>query len=141
MELLLQSLQEIDQAAKQLLDYAADRKKITFVGEIGAGKTTFIKAIAKEIGVETEVTSPTFSLINEYEYQKVEKQCAYVYHIDLYRLRTIQEAMDIGIEDYLYDQHYCFIEWPQLIEPILPDDVVQVFIEALEDSSRKVLFL
>lgn len=141
MELIIQSLPSIEQAAQQLLDFADVRKKIVFIGEIGTGKTTLIQSVAKIIGVTTDVTSPTFSLINEYVFQNMVGKNAYIYHIDLYRLKSVQEALDIGIEDYLYDEHYCFIEWPQLIEQILPEDVVTVSIEVLEDSTRKVVFL
>lgn len=107
-----------------------------FVGDLGAGKTTFIKALAKEVGVEVEVSSPTFSIINEYPIlEKAQK----VFHIDLYRLESEKEAIDIGIEEYLFSDHFCFIEWPQVIEEILPYPLLLIKIEIKEDASRKFL--
>ena len=87
------------------------------------------------------VTSPTFSLVNEYTYADAEGNERLFRHLDLYRLKSIEEALDIGIEDYLYDGQYCFIEWPEIIEPILPDDAVRINLSILRDSSRKILIL
>jgi len=104
-------------------------------GDLGAGKTTFSKSVIASLGSSDNVTSPTFSIINEYTAS--EKK---FYHIDLYRLNNIQEALDIGIEDYLYSGHYCFIEWPDLIKPILPNEHHNVEIHILDNNKRKITF-
>ncbi len=140
--MIIDSPSELGIVVEKMLSYAAERKKILLIGEIGAGKTTFTQAFCKHFEVEEKVTSPTFSLINEYTYQDAEKQKeAFIYHLDLYRLNTIEEAIDIGIEDILYGPSYCLIEWPALIEPILPEEVVKISIEILENSRRKIIFL
>lgn len=137
MEIIINQLDELPKAAQQLLTYAQDRKIMTFVGEIGAGKTTFIQQICQQLGVGENVTSPTFSIVNEY----TNKQEYLIFHIDLYRLKSEEEAIHIGIEEYLDRADYCFIEWPQIIENVLPDEVVRISIETLEDSKRKIVFL
>lgn len=141
MELMIQSLKDLDHAASQLLAFAGERKKFAFTGEMGAGKTTLIKSICQQLGVQEIATSPTFSIINEYVYIDVLGKQSTVYHIDLYRLHRIEEAVNIGIEDYLYGEHYCFIEWPQLIALLLPPDMVQVELKLLDNSYRKLIFL
>lgn len=142
MELIVKSPEEMKKAARALLDYAGDRKKFFLYGDIGAGKTTFTKALCVLLGVEDNVSSPTFSLINEYEYQQPDSEAIYlIHHLDLYRLKSLQEAMDIGIEDILYDKYLCLIEWPELIETLAPIDIVKINIEILDNSSRKVIFL
>ena len=141
MEIIVQQLNELNQAASQLLSFAADRRKMAFYGDIGAGKTTFIQAICKVLGVRENVVSPTFALVNEYSYWNESGQEQIMYHLDLYRLKNIQEALDIGIEDMLYDENYCFIEWPELIENLLSTDVVRIKMEALNHSTRKIVFL
>jgi len=140
MEIVIDGTENLKEAVAQLIKYAGDCKKWIFIGEIGAGKTTFVQSICKELGVKDKVTSPTFSLINEYTYNENGKP-GLIYHIDLYRLKDLDEAINIGIEDYLYDENYCFIEWPQLIAPILPDKVVEINLEIIEDSKRKMIFL
>lgn len=142
MEIIIKSLDELPKVVEQLLKYAQGRKKMTFSGEVGAGKTTFIKAFCEYFKVQEDVTSPTFSLINEYAYQDVENQKEkYIYHMDLYRLKTTEEALDIGIEDYLYDDNYCLIEWPALVNELLPEDRVIIQIEIINNFTRKFLFL
>lgn len=141
MEIVLDSIESLESAATKLIDYADGCKKWLFKGEIGAGKTTFIQEICKYLGVKDKVTSPTFSLINEYKFLNKNGTSGLIYHIDLYRLDNLDEAINIGIEDYLYDDHYCFIEWPQLINPILPEKVVEINLEIIEDSKRKMIFL
>lgn len=142
MELIITSLDEIPKVVEKLLIYAEGRKKMTFSGEVGAGKTTFIKAFCEYFKVKEHVTSPTFSLINEYAYQDSDSQQEkYIYHIDLYRLNRPEEALDIGIEDYLFDDNYCLIEWPELINELLPTDRVIIQIEIIDDFTRKFLFL
>lgn len=139
MEFIIKTVEAYDQLALDLLTFLKGRKKIILEGEIGAGKTTFTKAFCQLLKVEDHVTSPTFSIINEYVFPKNGTENKF-YHMDLYRLEDIYEALDIGIEDYLYDNSYCFIEWPKLIEPILPTDVVKINFKLLDDGSRKIEF-
>ncbi|MFK7936574.1 MAG: tRNA (adenosine(37)-N6)-threonylcarbamoyltransferase complex ATPase subunit type 1 TsaE [Saprospiraceae bacterium] len=141
MENTIQTLTELPQLAVSLLHFAGAKKVILFTGEIGAGKTTLIKALGKQLGIQQLVTSPTFSIINEYSYLDADGKETPLYHMDLYRLKNLDEAIDIGIEDYLYSGNYCFIEWPAVIENLLPPEVVQVQIEITADSSRKFIFL
>jgi len=137
MEFTIQKATDLEQAARQLLHFAGARRKFAFFGEIGAGKTTFIQAICGQLGVQEAVVSPTFALVNEYTSPTEDT----IYHLDLYRLKNMQEALDIGIEDMLYDAHYCFIEWPELIEELLPEDTVRIKLSFVADSTRKVVFL
>jgi len=141
MEFNIKTIEELEALVAELLAFANGRKKMLFIGEIGAGKTTFIQAFCKHFGVREHVTSPTYSLINEYSYLDESQNERLIHHIDLYRLKNQQEALDIGIEDYLFDNDYCFIEWPDLVENLLPEGVVTIKIEILADSSRKILFL
>lgn len=129
-------LAEIPEAAKELLSVCKNRKKFAFYGNMGAGKTTLIKAVSKELGSRDEAVSPTFSLINEYKCSSA--GAGSIYHIDLYRIEDLQEALDIGIEDYLYDDNYCFVEWPQVIEALLPEDIVRVKIDTIDKNNRKI---
>ncbi|MEZ4954167.1 MAG: tRNA (adenosine(37)-N6)-threonylcarbamoyltransferase complex ATPase subunit type 1 TsaE [Saprospiraceae bacterium] len=140
-EILVTDLLKITLAAKEILHYAANRKVFTLTGDLGAGKTTLTQAVCKALGVRENVTSPTFSLVNEYSYLDKNGQEQLFRHLDLYRLKSLDEALDIGIEDYLEDGQYCFIEWPEIIEPLLPNDVVKINITILNDSSRKILIL
>ncbi len=141
MEYQIPSLAALDAVVAQVLEASGTRRKLLFYGEIGAGKTTFIKAFCRALGVQDTVTSPTFSLVNEYHYAIADAPAGKVFHIDLYRLDSLQEALDIGIEDYLYDDSYCLIEWAELLEPILPSEVVRIHISPMEDSSRKLVLL
>ena len=139
---IISSPQELESVAQELLKFANSRQKMAFYAEIGAGKTTLIQSICNLLHVKEKVTSPTFSLVNEYHTNSaLEGAGQKVFHIDLYRLNNIQEALDIGIEDYLYEPAYTFIEWPELVESILPEDIVRIKIEILENSNRKILFL
>ena len=124
---------DIRQAAQQFVEAMGDRKVFAFYGKMGAGKTTFIKAICEALGVEDVVTSPTFAIVNEYVTPKES-----VYHFDFYRIKNLREAYDIGTEEYFYSGCPCFIEWPELIEELLPEDTVRVCIEVHEDGSRTV---
>lgn len=134
MELRINSLTEIDKAAKDFVAAMGDRKVFAFYGKMGAGKTTFIKAVCEELGVEDVINSPTFAIVNEYVDGKGEP----VYHFDFYRIKNLQEVLDIGYEDYVYSGHVCFMEWPELIENLLPDDAVKVTIEEEMDGGRVV---
>ncbi len=142
LEYIVKTVADLPAAAEKLLEVAGARKKVILLGDLGAGKTSLIQHFCQLLAVKEQVVSPTFSLINEYSYwDKTEQKEKYIYHLDLYRLHTMQEAIDIGIEDYLYDDNYCLIEWPQIIRPILPEDVLEINIELMEDSSRKIIFL
>ena len=127
-------------AVEALLHFAEGRKKITLTGDLGAGKTAFVKAFCRRLKVADNVSSPTFALVNEYVFLGENGQEQTIHHLDLYRLRSLDEALGIGIEDYLYDEHYCFIEWPEIIADMLPDELVFVKIETLPDESRRFLF-
>lgn len=139
-EIIISDESEMLDAAQTVLNSSEGKKKFTLIGDLGAGKTTFTQHFCRLIGVKDEVTSPTFSLVNEYVYS-IENEERKFYHLDLYRLKSIEEALDIGIEDYLYDDNYCFIEWPEIIEELLPEDTVQIKITILPDLQRKILLL
>jgi len=121
-------------AAEKLLACYPDRRVFAFYGKMGAGKTTFIKAISSVLGAIDVVQSPSFSIINEYRTSKGEL----LYHFDFYRIRKTEEVFDIGYEDYIYSGAYCFLEWPELIEELLPEDVVRVRISG--DDVRQIDF-
>lgn len=140
-EIIVKDISEIPAAAQKILSIAADQKVFTLTGDLGAGKTTLTQAICKQLGVRENVTSPTFSLVNEYTYLDDQQKEQVFRHLDLYRLKTIDEALDIGIEDYLYVNDYCFIEWPAIVEPLLPETCVRINISIHRDSSRKILIL
>ena len=135
------ALSDWDLLAARLLAYAGSRKKFFFFGEMGAGKTTFIQALCRRLGAVAGVVSPSFALVNEYLYTDANGQPGIVHHLDLFRLKNEQEALDIGVEDYLYDDDYCFVEWPEMVEPLAPQDVVRIQIRPEGDSVRKVLYL
>ena len=129
----IQSLDTIHETAKQFIAQIGDRKVFAFNGKMGAGKTTFIRAICEELGVnESAVNSPTFSIVNEYE----TADGNIIYHFDCYRINYVAEAIQFGAEDYFYSGNLCFIEWAENIAPILPDSVVNVNIEEAEGGKR-----
>lgn len=136
MEIKIASLEEIGIAAKQFVLAMGEKKVFAFYGKMGAGKTTFIKAVCEELGVKDVINSPTFAIVNEY----VDGQGEPIYHFDFYRIKKEQEVLDLGYEDYVYSGYVCFMEWPELIENLLPDDTVRVVIEEEMDGSRKILF-
>lgn len=123
---------ELDNIALNLLKLFSEKKIFCFYGNLGVGKTTLIKAFCKNIGVVDAVTSPTFSIINEYKNSKNET----VYHFDFYRIKNIEEAYDIGYEEYFYSNNYCFIEWPEKINGFIPKDAVKVKLEVTENEKR-----
>ncbi len=131
---------DIMAVAQQALTIAAGRRKWMLYGGMGAGKTTFVAALCRILGVQDMVSSPTFALIQEYAWSEAGLP-SLVRHIDLYRLESLSEALDIGIEDYLYDPSLTLIEWPERIEALLPPDFFQIRIEIESDSSRKFVFL
>lgn len=127
-------LEEIVRAAKWLLDRLGEKRLVVLKGEMGAGKTTLVKAIAGEMGAdENEVNSPTFSIVNEYETER-----GLVYHFDFYRIKKQSEAVDFGIFDYFDSGRYCFMEWAELIPDLLPDDVVTVEIKEVGEGEREI---
>ena len=127
-------IEHIREAAREFIANIGDHRVFAFYGKMGAGKTTFVKAICEELGVEDVITSPTFAIINEYEGEET------IYHFDFYRIKKLEEVYDMGYEDYFYSGALCFIEWPELIEEILPDDAVRVSIIEQQDGSRLVKF-
>ena len=135
MEIRIESLENIRETAKSFVNEIGDRRVFAFYGKMGAGKTTFIKAICEELGVEDVITSPTFAIINEYTATD-----GVVYHFDFYRIKKLEEVYDMGYEDYFYSGALCFIEWPELIEEVLPDDAVKVTITEQADGTRTINF-
>ncbi|MGL4229322.1 MAG: tRNA (adenosine(37)-N6)-threonylcarbamoyltransferase complex ATPase subunit type 1 TsaE [Tannerellaceae bacterium] len=134
-EITINGLDSIRDAAKAFIEAMDDRTVFAFYGDMGAGKTTFIKAICEELGVEDVINSPTFAIVNEYRSDSDEL----IYHFDFYRINKVEEAYDFGYEDYLYSGALCFIEWPEKIEELLPSDIVNVTIKENEDGTRTVL--
>jgi len=136
MEIRVKSIDGIVEAAKAFVDAMGEKRVFAFYGKMGVGKTTFIKAVCEEMGVEDVINSPTFAIVNEY----VDGRGEPVYHFDFYRIKKEQEVLDIGYEDYVYSGNVCFMEWPELIEGLLPADVVKVNIEEDEDGGRAIRF-
>lgn len=136
MEIKIKSIEEIGEAATQFINEMGENTVFAFYGKMGAGKTTFIKAVCEQLGVEDVINSPTFAIVNEY----VDGEGEPIYHFDFYRIKKEQEVLDIGYEDYVYSGHVCFMEWPELIENLLPEDAVKVTIEEENDGSRKITF-
>ena len=134
MEIRIQDIEHINEAAREFIKQIGDRRVFAFYGKMGAGKTTFVKAICEELGVEDVITSPTFAIINEYSLPKGDS----LFHFDFYRIKKLEEVYDMGYEDYFYSGALCFIEWPELIEDVLPEDAVRVNIEEQADGSRLV---
>ncbi|NNE29050.1 MAG: tRNA (adenosine(37)-N6)-threonylcarbamoyltransferase complex ATPase subunit type 1 TsaE [Saprospiraceae bacterium] len=138
----LEQLQEKDLPVfcDQTLKGSVGIKKWMLQGDLGSGKTTLVKAFCKVLGVQEEVSSPSYSLVNEYE-GVWEGETIRIFHIDLYRLESIEEALGIGIEEYLEGDSFCFIEWPDLIRPIWPHDSQEIKLLIEDESNRKILFL
>ena len=130
----ISSVKDLKDVAKKLLTKFPEQRVFAFYGKMGAGKTTFIQSICKMLATNDNVTSPTFALINEYKTQNFKS----IFHFDFYRIKKIEEAFDLGYEDYLYSGDYCFIEWPEMIEPLLPDNIVTVHIEVDEKEYRVI---
>ncbi|MGP1422532.1 MAG: tRNA (adenosine(37)-N6)-threonylcarbamoyltransferase complex ATPase subunit type 1 TsaE [Prevotella fusca] len=134
MEITIKNLDTIHEAAKEFIKGMGEGKVFAFYGKMGAGKTTFIKALCEVLGVEDVITSPTFAIINEYTDGNDEP----IYHFDFYRIKKLEEVYDMGYEDYFYSGNLCLLEWPELIEEILPENVVKVTIEEQADGTRKL---
>ena len=135
MEINIQSLEQIHEAAKEFVAAMGDNTVFAFYGKMGAGKTTFIKAVCEELGVSDVITSPTFAIVNEY---RSDLAGELIYHFDFYRIKKLDEVYDMGYEDYFYSSCICFIEWPELIEELLPGNAVKVTIEENEEGTRKL---
>ncbi|MBO6187762.1 MAG: tRNA (adenosine(37)-N6)-threonylcarbamoyltransferase complex ATPase subunit type 1 TsaE [Prevotella sp.] len=134
-QIVINDINSIREAARTFITEMGERKVYAFYGKMGAGKTTFIKAVCEELGVADVITSPTFAIVNEYT-----GGSKAIYHFDFYRIKKLEEVYDMGYEDYFYSGSLCFIEWPELIEDILPADAVRVSISEQEDGSRLVSF-
>lgn len=137
MEIKIDNISDIRAAAKQFINNMGSGKVFAFYGKMGAGKTTFIKAVCEELGVEDVITSPTFAIVNEYTSSTTGDS---IYHFDFYRIKKLDEVFDMGYEDYFYGGGLCFLEWPELIEELLPEDVTKVYISEASDGSRVVKF-
>jgi tRNA threonylcarbamoyladenosine biosynthesis protein TsaE len=133
MDLLLKSLADLDKTASEIISFASHDRVFLFYGEMGAGKTTLIRALCKQLGTDDNVASPTFSIVNEYKISK-----GSIYHFDFYRLKTQTEAMDMGFEEYLYSGNYCFIEWPEKIPDLLPLHYISIKINVANNNERQV---
>lgn len=132
-EIIIKDLESIRDAARQFVTQMDQGSVFAFYGGMGAGKTTFIKAVCEELGVDDVVMSPTFAIVNEYRSATTGEL---VYHFDFYRIKKLEEVYDLGYEDYFYSGATCFIEWPELIEELLPSDAVRIKIEEAPDGSR-----
>jgi tRNA threonylcarbamoyladenosine biosynthesis protein TsaE len=127
------STEELARAAKEFIAIINGKRSFAFNGQMGAGKTTFIKAICEQLGVEDTISSPTFSIVNEYLTTKGDK----VFHFDFYRIKSEQEAYDMGYEDYFYSKAYCFVEWPEKIASLLPPNTINVSITL--DGEKRIV--
>ena len=133
--MVINDLSSIRESAKEFIAQMGDHRVFLFYGSMGAGKTTFIRAICEELGVTDVVNSPTFAIVNEYTDGKGQP----IYHFDFYRINKVEEAYDFGYEDYFYSSNVCFVEWPEMIEELLPTDAVKVTIREKEDGTREVI--
>ena len=134
------SIDNIKEAARQFISQMDGRTVFAFYGQMGAGKTTFIKAVCEEMGVSDVITSPTFAIVNEYsvEPSALHPSPTTIYHFDFYRIHRLEEVYDMGYEEYFYSGSPCFIEWPELIEELLPPDAVRIAIEEQPDGTRRL---
>ena len=135
MEIRINDLEHIREAAREFIANMGDTRVFAFYGKMGAGKTTFVKAVCEELGVEDVITSPTFAIINEYSGRD-----GVIYHFDFYRIKKLEEVYDMGYEDYFYSDGLCFIEWPEMMDELLPEGSVKVQIKENADGTRTVSF-
>ena len=136
-EIQIPSLDKIADAARKFVEQIGDKRVFAFYGGMGAGKTTFTTALCKVLGVTDPVGSPTFAIVNEY---RSDETGELIYHFDFYRLKSVAEAIDMGAEDYFYSGAYCFLEWPELVEDLLPEDTLHVSLTEQEDGTRLIEF-
>ncbi len=134
MELIIKDKKHLHSGAKKLIEIFGKNRIIAFYGSMGAGKTTIIKAVCEELGASDIISSPTFTLVNEYRTIAGDS----IYHIDFYRIKKQEEVFDFGIEEYLTGDNYCFMEWPEMVEEILPEDTLRVRI-TVDDDEKRVL--
>lgn len=125
---------QLREIASEIVSYLSEYSVVSMEGEMGAGKTTFIKYICRELGVKDAMNSPTFSIVNEYR----DKYDQPVYHFDFYRIENLREALDIGVEEYFYSGHKCFIEWPEKIRELIPEDQLEISIKLVGGNSREI---
>jgi tRNA threonylcarbamoyladenosine biosynthesis protein TsaE len=135
LKILIKDKRHLAMAAKKLLKHTGENKIFAFYGSMGAGKTTFIKEVCKLLGSVDIISSPTFTIVNEYKTLNGDS----LYHIDFYRIKKQEEVFDFGVEEYLTGESYCFIEWPELVREILPPETVSVRLTVLEDEQRTLL--
>jgi tRNA threonylcarbamoyladenosine biosynthesis protein TsaE len=135
MNLPVKSIDGLGDAAEKLIEFGGNQKIFLFYGDMGAGKTTLIKSLCERLGVQEPATSPTFSIVNEYKAKD-----GMIYHFDFYRLKNQTEALDLGYEEYFYSGNYCFIEWPEKIDDLLPDHYNRVDIKVLGENERLLTF-
>lgn len=133
-EIIISSLDKIADAAQEFVSQIGEKRVFAFYGDMGAGKTTFIKAVCDQLGVNDAVTSPTFAIVNEYN-----SQMGPIYHFDFYRIKRASEVLDIGFDDYIYSGNLCLMEWPELIEDFLPEETTIVKIMEIENGMRKII--
>ncbi|MEE0870413.1 MAG: tRNA (adenosine(37)-N6)-threonylcarbamoyltransferase complex ATPase subunit type 1 TsaE [Bacteroidaceae bacterium] len=133
-EIIISSLDKIADAAQEFVSQIGEKRVFAFYGGMGAGKTTFIKAVCDQLGVNDAVTSPTFAIVNEYN-----SQMGPIYHFDFYRIKRASEVLDIGFDDYIYSGNLCLMEWPELIEDFLPEETTIVKIMEIENGMRKII--
>ena len=135
MKIVINNLEDISRAAQEFLPLLKEHPVVAFYGGLGAGKTTFIKALCDQLQVTDSVTSPSFAIVNEYHSALTVRP---VYHFDFYRIKKLEEVYDIGYDDYVYSGYPCLIEWPEMVETLLPDDCLHVRIEVKPDESREL---
>lgn len=134
MTLTIKDISSIHETAREFIKTIGDNRVLAFYGKMGAGKTTFIKAICEVLGVDDTITSPTFAIVNEY----TDGEGDPVYHFDFYRIKKLEEVYDMGYEDYFYSGHLCLMEWPELIEDLLPENALRITISENEDGTRSI---
>ncbi len=132
--IIVNGLEDYPEAAIRFTGFLDKGNIFAFYGKMGSGKTTFIKSICEELGVEDSINSPTFAIVNEYE----DKEKRTIYHFDFYRIKSVEEVYNMGYEEYIYSNAICFMEWPELIEELLPEECIKVYINENADGSRTI---
>lgn len=133
----IKGLEEYPQAAREFISQMQGARIFAFYGKMGSGKTTLIKSICEELGVEDSINSPTFAIVNEYE----DREQRTIFHFDFYRIKSLEEVYNMGYEEYVYSDAICFMEWPELIEELLPEETTKVYIEENSEGEREVRIL